>query len=123
MGLFYKSSNIYLVKIGVSKKSLQEGSISWGVLEYTKHPEIFVAELTGTLENDRIFKLLSSNRTISDSDYCVGSGTMFVCASIPFNEKTNNQKNFLSKNYLLNYEKEINKSIKPSERLDIEKSK
>lgn len=122
MGLFYKSSNIYLVKVGVATKALQEGSVAWGVLNYTKYPEIFIAEIIKTDGEDKTFKLLSSGITLSDDyKYGIGVGSKFVAASISFNEQTNNTKKLLSKKYLLDYEKQINESIKPNERLDMEK--
>lgn len=124
MGLFYKSSNIYLVKVGVATKALQEGSVAWGILNYTKYPEIFIAEIIKTDGEDKTFKLLSSGITLSDDyKYGIGVGSKFVAASIPFNKQTNNTKKLLSKKYLLDYEKQINESIKPNERLDMEKDK
>ena len=109
MSLLYDSSKLYFVKVGVVTKIEHEGIYTKGATHYDIAPQIYIAQLTKTNYREKIFKLISSNITLSNNHQTTQArGDMFICNAIPFNLKTKNTKHFLSKKGLINLEKSLN---------------
>lgn len=119
MSLFYDSSKLYFVKVGIVTKIEHEGIHTKGATYYDIRPQIYIAQLTKKDYREKKFKLISSNIALSNNHQTTQNrGDIFVCNSIPFNLKTKNTKHFLNKKVLINLEKSLNDKLLDAKKND-----